>query len=200
MTTLIGKEVPDIITAAVLANNEIDNHFSVLKYIHNKIAVIFFYPLDFTFVCPSEIIALNHKIHEFEQRGAVVLTVSVDSQFTHLAYKKTPIDHGGIGHVGFPMLSDINKSITSSFGILHNHSVALRGTFITDSKSIVRHQTVNDLSIGRNIDEILRTIDAIAYHEKHGEVCPANWKVGKKAIQASPDGIVAYLKDNAHKI
>ncbi len=197
MTILVGKEVPDLTAAAVLPNNEIDNNFNICNYIEGKFGVIFFYPLDFTFVCPSEIIALDHKIEEFQKRGAAIMTVSIDSQFTHLAYKRTPVEQGGIGNVRFPMVADVNKNITSSFGILHNQSVALRGVFITDRHGIVRHQLVNDLPIGRNIDEILRTIDAIAYHEENGEVCPANWQAGKKAIKPNQEGISAYLRENA---
>lgn len=197
MTNLIGKEIPSLTSSAVLASNEIDNNFSISDYIDKKIGVIFFYPLDFTFVCPSEIIALDHKVAEFQKRNALVVIVSIDSQFTHLAYKKTPIDQGGIGNVHMPMVADITKEITKSFGILHNNSVALRGTFITDTKGIIRHQLINDLPIGRSIDEILRTIDAIAYHEEYGEVCPANWQIGRKAIKPDQEGIASYLKENA---
>ena len=192
---IIGQAIKLPISPAILADNTIDTDFDISTYIKHKVGVLFFYPLDFTFVCPSELIALDNKIAEFDKRNAAVASISIDSQFTHLAYKNTPRTNGGIGQVRFPMVSDINKKLASAFQILTPGGVALRATIITDKNGIVRHYSVNDLPIGRNIDEIIRIIDAIDHYEKHGEVCPANWDPGKPAIKPTQAGIVSYLKN-----
>ena len=197
---LIGKEAPDFTASAVMSDNSIMDLFNLSSFVHNKKAVLFFYPLDFTFVCPSEIIALDKHISEFEKRGVIVMTISVDSHFTHLAYKNTPVSKGGIGQVKMPMISDLTKKIATDYGVLSSGGVAFRGTFILDQHQIVRHQSINDLPLGRSIDEILRLIDALTHFEKNGEVCPANWKNGDNAIVPTTSGIENYLKNNADKL
>jgi peroxiredoxin (alkyl hydroperoxide reductase subunit C) len=198
MSTLVGKQVPDFTAAAVLANGEIVGNFNLAKEIKNKHAIIFFYPLDFTFVCPSELIALNNRMEEFNKRNTVVIGVSIDSQFTHNAWRKTPVNDGGIGPVRYPLVADVNHSICQTYGVEHAEAhVALRGTFIIDNKGVVRSQIVNDLPIGRNIDELLRLIDAVQYNEQHGEVCPAGWNKGDTAIKATEKGIADYLTAKA---
>jgi len=192
---LIGKSLIDFTAAAVMKDNSINEGFNLNQYVKGKYAVLFFYPLDFTFVCPSEIIALNKKIEEFEQKNTAVISVSIDSQFTHLAYKNTAIKDGGIGQVSFPMVADIDKSIARSYEVLHNEAVALRGVIVADESGIIRHTLVNDLPLGRSIDEILRIIDALEYHKQHGEVCPANWHKGDRGMVASPEGVKNYLVD-----
>jgi peroxiredoxin (alkyl hydroperoxide reductase subunit C) len=193
---IIGSHIELLNVSAVMADNTIDNNFDLSTYIRNRISVLFFYPLDFTFVCPSELIALDAKMPEFEKRGVAVASVSIDSQYAHLAYKNTGRDQGGIGKVRFPMIADINKTLASRFHVLHQNGVALRATIITDKNGIVRHYSVNDLAIGRNIDEIIRVVDAIEHHATHGEVCPANWVQGKSAIKPTQEGIKDYLNKN----
>jgi len=169
-------------------NNIVLSQFKDKKYV-----VLFFYPLDFTFVCPSEIIAFSKRINDFNEKNAIVLGVSVDSKFTHYAWTNTPLDKGGIGNISFPLLSDISKEISRNYGVLINNSISLRATIIIDQKGIVRHYSLNDLPLGRNVDEVLRLLDALQHTEKHGEVCPAGWTKGKKAIQPTHDGIKNYL-------
>lgn len=193
---IIGSHIELGYAPVVMEDNSIENNYELSSYIKHKIGILFFYPLDFTFVCPSELIALDSKIPEFRKRNAAVMSISIDSQYSHLAYKNTPRDQGGIGQVRFPMVSDINKVLASKFNVLHSSGVALRATIITDTNGIVRHYSVNDLPIGRNIDEIIRIIDAIEYNAKHGEVCPANWIPGQMAITPTQDGIIAYLREN----
>lgn len=192
-STLIAKPAPDFTAPAVMPDNTINNSFNLTSYLQGSIGVLFFYPLDFTFVCPSEIIAFDQKLAEFTKRNAKVIAVSVDSHFSHLQYRKTPLAQGGIGEIGFPMVADLAKSITESYGILHNRSVALRGTFLIDQNGMVRHMVVNDLPLGRNVDEALRMVDALLYHQAHGEVCPANWQQGDKGMVATPEGVKEYL-------
>jgi peroxiredoxin (alkyl hydroperoxide reductase subunit C) len=194
MVNLIGKQAPDFTADTVMANNEIRANFNLKEYTEGSYGVLFFYPLDFTFVCPSEIIAFDRRLKDFESRGAKVIAVSVDSQFTHVAYKNTPIKEGGIGQVQFPMVADLSKNIARDYGVLQDGKVALRGTFIFDKEGVVRHQLINDLPLGRNVDETLRTLDALIYHEQHGEVCPANWQQGKAAMTPSTEGVTDYLR------
>lgn len=191
MSTLVTKPAPDFTAQAVLADNSI-SEFS-LSSTKGKYALVFFYPLDFTFVCPSEIVAFNKKIGEFKEKGCEVIGVSVDSQFTHLAWKKTALDDGGIGDIQFPLVADLNKNIARDYGVLLNDSVALRGLFLIDPKGIVRHAVVNDLPLGRSVDEALRMLDALQFHEEHGEVCPANWKAGDEAMKPTAAGVASYL-------
>ncbi len=198
MSILVGRKAPDFTAAAVLANGEIVSDFSLSKATHKKYGVVFFYPLDFTFVCPSELIALDHRIDEFTKRNALVIGVSIDSQFTHSAWRNTPVANGGIGQVRYPLVADVNHHICQSYGVEHTTAhVALRGAFIIDQNGIVRSQIVNDLPLGRNIDELLRLIDALDFHEQHGEVCPAGWTKGKVAIKPTANGIADYLAAEA---
>lgn len=197
-TILIGSKAPDFTSAAVLANGEITNSFNLHQAINKKYGIVFFYPLDFTFVCPSELIALDNRIEEFENRNTLVVGVSIDSQFTHSAWRNTPVANGGIGKVRYPLVADVNHHICQSYGVEHPSAhVALRGAFIIDKQGIVRSQIVNDLPLGRNIDELLRLIDALEFHEKHGEVCPANWNKGKTGIKPTSEGIATYLASEA---
>jgi peroxiredoxin (alkyl hydroperoxide reductase subunit C) len=199
---LVNKPAPDFVAPAVLGNGNIVEDFSLSAHIKNKYALLFFYPLDFTFVCPSELIALDHHLDEFNDRGIQVISVSVDSHYTHYAWRNTPIEKGGIGAVKYTMVADTNHKICSDYGILHSESsgVALRAAFIIDKKGIVRSEIVNDLPFGRNIEEILRMFDAIDFFEQHGEVCPAGWRKGAKGMQASPTGVAAYLKEEGSKL
>jgi len=197
MSVLVGKKAPDFTASAVLADNTIVADFGLHKYLAGKPGILFFYPLDFTFVCPSEIIAFDHRVKEFEKRHTKVIGVSVDSQFTHLAWKNTPVNKGGIGQVQFPLVADLTKSIARDYGILLNEAVAFRGTFLIDKAGVVRHQVVNDLPLGRNIDEAIRMVDALQFFEENGEVCPANWSQGKAGMKASAEGVASYLTTNS---
>jgi len=156
--------------------------------------------LNFTFVCPSEIIAFDKKLEEFKKRNTEVVGVSIDSHFSHIAYKNTSINNGGIGKIKYPLVSDITKDISRSYDVLLNQAVALRGTFLIDEDFVIRHQVVNDLPLGRSVDEALRMVDALEFHQKHGEVCPANWKPGKAAIKPDAEGIKNYLSKNSGEI
>lgn len=197
MSVLVGKPAPDFTAKAVMPNNQIEESFNLTKYLNGKIGVLFFYPLDFTFVCPSEIIAFDNRVDDFKSRGAEIIAVSVDSHFTHLAWKNTPIDKGGIGNVRFPMVADLTKSIARDYDVLLGDAVAFRGTFMIDSKGIVRHQIVNDLPLGRNVDEAIRMVDALKFTEENGEVCPAGWQKGQQGMKPTAEGVASYLKDNA---
>lgn len=201
MSVLVGRKAPDFTAAAVLGNGEIVNELQLSKVSKDKYTLIFFYPLDFTFVCPSELIALDNRTDEFKKRGVEVLGVSIDSQFTHNAWRNTPVEKGGIGQVGYTLVADTNHSICQSYGVEHPVAgVALRGAFLIDKKGIVRAQVVNDLPIGRNIEELIRLVDALQFHEEHGEVCPANWNKGKSGMKATTAGVAAYLEENAEKL
>ncbi len=192
--SLVSRSAPDFTAAAVLGNGEIVGKLRFSEATKGKHALVVFYPLDFTFVCPSELIALDKRIEEFKKRKVEVFTVSVDSQFTHNAWRNTPIDKGGIGPVRYTMVADIDHSICQSFGVEHPEAgVAFRGTFLIDKAGIVRAEIVNDLPIGRNIDEFIRLVDALQFFEEHGEVCPANWQKGKSGMNASPKGVSDYL-------
>ncbi|WP_075433734.1 peroxiredoxin [Buchnera aphidicola] len=194
---LVSKKAPNFLASAVLKDGKIVNNFDFTQYSNGKTAVLFFWPMDFTFVCPSEIIAFNNLYHEFKKRKACILGVSIDSVYVHQAWRNTPPKDGGIGKINFPMISDITKSIQKSYGVEHSElSVALRASFIIDHLGIIRHQSINDLPIGRNIQEILRIIDALQFYEKFGDVCPANWEPGKKAMRATAEGVKKYLSEN----
>lgn len=204
MSVLVGRKAPDFTTAAVLGTGEIVDKFNLYECLKNKsvkTVVIFFYPLDFTFVCPSELIALDHRAKEFADRGVEVISVSIDSQFTHNAYRNTPVNEGGIGPVKFTMAADMNHAICQAYGVEHPVAgVAFRGAFIIDKNGMVRSQVVNDLPIGRNIDEIIRTIDAVQFFEENGEVCPAGWHKGKPGMNASPKGVAEYLANHSESL
>ena len=195
MAVLVGKSAPDFTATAVYGNNEIKE--IKLSSLRGKYVVLFFYPLDFTFVCPSELIAFDHRLEEFKKRGVEVVGCSIDSQFTHLAWKNTSINNGGIGQVGYPLVADINHTICQAYDVEAAGGVAFRGSFLIDKAGVVQHQVVNNLPLGRNIDEMLRMIDALQFTEEHGEVCPAGWQKGKKGMTASPDGVAKYLAENA---
>lgn len=197
MSNLIGKPAPDFTANAVMGDNSINAKFS-LSSLRGKYTVLFFYPLDFTFVCPSEIIAFNRRLGDFKELGAEVVGVSVDSQFTHLAWKNTPVEKGGIGNIEFPLVADLTKNIARNYGVLFEDAgVAYRGTFLIDKEGVVRHAVINDLGLGRSIDESLRMVEALRHHEAHGEVCPANWHKGEDAMKPTPDGVAAYLSEHA---
>lgn len=201
MTILVGKKAPDFTAAAVLANGDINSAFNLHNELKGKFGIVFFYPLDFTFVCPSELIALDKRIAEFEARNTLVMGVSIDSQFTHAAWRNTPVANGGIGAVSYPLIADVNHSICQAYGVEHPTAhVALRGAFLIDKNGVVRSQIVNDLPLGRNIDELLRLVDALEFHEKHGEVCPAGWTKGKSAIKPTAEGIATYLATEAGQL
>jgi len=199
MAVLVGKQAPDFKALAVYGNNEI-KEMTFSEQIKGKYAVLFFYPLDFTFVCPSELIAFDHRLEEFKKRGVEVVGCSIDSQFTHLAWKNTPVEKGGIGQVGYPLVADIKHEICQAYDVEAAPGVAFRGSFLIDKTGAVRHQVVNDLPLGRNIDEMLRMVDALQFTEEHGEVCPAGWNKGKKGMTASPDGVAKYLAENAKEL
>lgn len=196
MCTLVTKEAPDFATQAVMG----DGSFSELKLssYRGKYVVLFFYPLDFTFVCPSEIIAFDAVLKKFEQKNAQLLGCSVDSHYTHLAWRNTPRDQGGIGQIKYPLVSDLSKQISKDFGVyLDPPGVALRGLFLIDKEGIVRHSLINDLPIGRSVDEALRVLEALQYHEEHGDVCPANWREGEEAMKPTAEGVAEYLAAHA---
>lgn len=192
MSFLVTKEAPAFVATAVMADDEFQEEFNLVA-LRGKYVILLFYPLDFTFVCPTEIIGFDERLGDFKQRECEVVGVSVDSQFSHLAWRRTPREDGGIGQVGFPLVADIDKSIARSYGVLLNDSVALRGLFLIDKEGIVRHAVVNDLPLGRNVDEALRMLDAIRFHEARGDVCPANWEAGQAGMKPTADGVAEYL-------
>lgn len=201
MSVLVGREAPDFTAPAVLADGTIVDEFNLAKEIKGKNAVIFFYPLDFTFVCPSELIAFSKRVKEFESRNTQVIGVSIDSHFTHNAWRNTPVNKGGIGAVGYPLVADMTHGICKAYDVeTPDGAVAFRGSFLIDTNGVVRHQVVNDLPLGRNVDEMIRMVDALLFHEEHGEVCPAGWNKGDAGMQANPDGVAAYLAENEDKL
>ncbi|MEW5251296.1 peroxiredoxin [Microbulbifer discodermiae] len=200
MAVLVGKPAPDFTAAAVLGNGEIVDSFNLAEAIKGKKAVVFFYPLDFTFVCPSELIAFDHRFEEFQKRGVEVIGVSIDSQFSHNAWRNTSVNEGGIGAVKYTLVADLKHEICQAYDVEAEAGVAFRGSFLIDEEGVVRHQVVNDLPLGRNVDEMLRMVDALAFHQEHGEVCPAGWREGDKGMSASPQGVADYLSENADKL
>ena len=198
MSVLVTKPAPDFKAQAVMPDNSFQE-ISLSDY-KGKYVVLFFYPLDFTFVCPSEIIAFGHRIEEFKDRGVEVIGVSVDSHFSHLAWKNTAIENGGIGNVQYPLVADITKSIARDYDVLVNDAVALRGSFLINKDGVVEHQVVNNLPLGRDIDEMLRMVDALQFTEEHGEVCPAGWQKGKAGMKGSTEGVAEYLADHADEL
>jgi peroxiredoxin (alkyl hydroperoxide reductase subunit C) len=200
MAVLVGKPAPDFTCAAVLASGEIVDEYTRSEVMAGKYGLVFFYPLDFTFVCPSELIALSHRMDKFKELGVEVVGVSIDSQFTHNAWRNTAINDGGIGAVEYTLAADVNHDICRSFDVESDGGVAFRGAFIIDDKGVVRSQLVNDLPLGRNIDELIRTVEALQFHEEHGEVCPAGWNKGDKGMTASPAGVADYLAAESDKL
>lgn len=198
MGVLVGRKAPDFTASAVLGNGDIVDSFTLSEAIQGKYAVVFFYPLDFTFVCPSELIAFDHRIEEFKKRGVEVIGVSIDSHFTHNAWRNTPVDKGGIGPVKYTLVADLSHAICRAYDVeVPAGTVALRGSFLIDKAGVVRHQVVNDLPLGRNVDEMLRMVDALQFTEEHGEVCPAGWNKGAKGMKANPEGVAQYLAEHA---
>lgn len=196
----VGREAIDFSATTVMPNNEVEFEFSLRDYLDRSKGVLFFYPLDFTFVCPSEIIAFHNRLEEFTSRNTKVIGVSVDSHFSHIAWKNTPHNKGGIGDVDFPIVSDMKKEISSAYQVLNYDGISMRGTFIIDEDFMLRHYHVNDLPLGRNIDEMLRIIDAIDFHRENGEVCPAGWTKGQQAMNPTADGVADYLASNASRL
>ena len=198
---LVGRNAPDFTVPAVLGDGKIVDEFNLQKTISGKYALIFFYPLDFTFVCPSELIALDHRMDDFTERGVEVIAVSIDSQFTHHAWRNTPIQEGGIGPVRYTMAADVSHGICQDYGVEHPEArVAFRGAFIIDKSGVVRSQIVNDLPLGRNIEECIRMVDALQFFEENGEVCPVNWNKGDKGMDASPEGVKKYLAEHGSEL
>ncbi|MFO1378917.1 MAG: peroxiredoxin C [Chitinivorax sp.] len=200
MAVLVGKKAPDFTSAAVLGNGQIVEDFNFAAATKGKYAVVFFYPLDFTFVCPSELIAFDHRVEEFKKRNVEVIGVSIDSHFTHNAWRNTPVEKGGIGQVGYTLVADMKHEICQAYDVENEGGVALRGSFLIDRNGVVQHQVVNNLPLGRNVDEMIRMVDALQFTEENGEVCPAGWNKGKKGMTASPEGVAAYLASNANEL
>jgi len=200
MNQYIGKRAHDFTTKAVMPDNSIENEFNLKKYLNGNTGVLFFYPLDFTFVCPSEIIAFNNQLNEFTSREAKLVGVSVDSQFSHQAWKAISVNKGGIGNIQFPLVSDLNKEISQAYNTLNEESISYRATFLIDKNFNIRHYVINDLPLGRNVNEILRMIDALDHHNKFGEVCPAGWKKGDQGMKATQQGVSDYMASNAKNL
>lgn len=199
MSVLVNKQAPDFTAAAVLGDGSIVDAFQ-LSSLRGKYVVLFFWPLDFTFVCPSEIIAHNNRMDKFRELGVEVVGVSIDSQFTHHAWRSTPVEKGGIGAVEFTMVADVKHEITGAYGIEHEDGVALRASFLIDRAGVVQHQVVNNLPLGREVDEMVRLVEALQFTEEHGEVCPAGWRKGQKGMKASAEGVASYLAENAEAL
>jgi peroxiredoxin (alkyl hydroperoxide reductase subunit C) len=190
---LVTKKAPDFTATTVLADGQIVDNFNLYENFGEKGTVLFFYPLDFTFVCPSEIIAFSKRVEDFKSRGVNVIGVSVDSQFSHFAWRETPVNQGGIGKVNMPLVADLTKQISKDYDVLLDGGVALRGSFLIDADGTVRHAVINDLPLGRNIDEMVRMVDTMLYTNEHGEVCPAGWVKGDEAMKADTAGVAEYL-------
>ncbi|MEJ2669730.1 MAG: peroxiredoxin C [Gammaproteobacteria bacterium] len=200
MAVLVGKKAPDFTVPAVLGSGEIVDEFTFSKATKGKYSLVFFYPLDFTFVCPSELIALDNRVDAFRARNVEVIGVSIDSHFTHNAWRNTPVNQGGIGPVKYTLAADMNHDICKAYDVESEGGVAFRGAFLIDKEGIVRSQIVNDLPLGRNMDELIRLVDALQFHEEHGEVCPAGWQKGDSGMKASTEGVAAYLSENSGKL
>lgn len=200
MSVLVGKQAPEFTATAVMADGSINPEFKLSDY-QGKYVVLFFYPLDFTFVCPTELIAFSKRIKEFEDRSVQVIGCSIDSQFTHVAWRNTPVDEGGIGQVAYPLVADIKHEICRAYDVeFEDAGVAYRGSFLIGTDGKVHHQVVNDLPLGRNVDEMLRMIDALQFTEKYGEVCPAGWNKGEEGMKPDAAGVASYLKDKAESL
>ncbi len=195
MKPLVTNEAPDFTATAVMPDNSFNEEFK-LSDMRGKYVLLFFYPLDFTFVCPSEILAFNSAVEQFKEKNCEVVGVSVDSHFSHLAWKNTPVNQGGIGDIQFPLVADLDKSIADNYGVLFGGAIALRGLYLIDKEGIIRHQVVNDLPLGRSVSEAMRMLDAIQFTEEHGDVCPANWNKGDDAMEPSAEGVARYLTDH----
>ena len=196
MKPLVTNEAPDFTAVTVMPDNTFNEAFT-LSELRGKYVLLFFYPLDFTFVCPSEILAFNKAVEQFQANNCEVVGVSIDSHFSHLAWKNTPVDNGGIGDVQFPLVADLDKKISEAYGVLLDMGIALRGLFLIDKEGIIRHQVVNDLPLGRSVDEALRMLDALQFTDEHGDVCPANWKKGDDTMEPTAEGVAKYLSEHA---
>lgn len=199
MSVLVTKEAPDFIASTVMADGTINENFK-LSDLRGKYVVLFFWPMDFTFVCPTEIIAHDRRIEEFKKRNVEVVGVSIDTKHVHSAWRNTRPEKGGIGEVRFPMVADVNHAIVQAYGVEHPDSVALRASFLIDQDGIVQHQVVNNLPIGRNIDEMLRVIDALQFTEEHGEVCPAGWQRGEDGMKETQESVSEYLYEHVAEL
>jgi peroxiredoxin 2/4 len=197
--SLVQKAAPDFTATAVMPNGE-EKDITLSSFKNDKYVVLFFYPFDFTFVCPTEILAFSNHIKEFEKRNVQVLGCSIDSAHVHRAWRNTKVEDGGIGSIAYPLLADVNKEIAKAYGVLLDPGMALRGTFLIDKAGNVRQETINDLPLGRSVEETLRLVDALQHTEEHGEVCPAGWNKGKTAMKADPKGVATFLKENAAKL
>lgn len=197
---LVTQKAPDFTATTVLGDNQIVDDFNLYENFGEKGTVLFFYPLDFTFVCPSEIIAFDHRLDEFKARGINVIGVSIDSQFSHFAWKNTAVDNGGIGQVRYPLVADLTKEISKAYDVLLDAGVALRGSFLIDTDGTVRHAVINDLPLGRNIDEMLRMVDTMLFTNEHGEVCPAGWSKGDEGMKADTAGVAEYLAKHSTEL
>ena len=196
MSSHVTKPAPDFTAVAVMGDNSFNEQFKLSDY-RGKYVILFFYPLDFTFVCPSEIFAFDRALETFKAKNCEIIGVSIDSQFTHWAWKNTPVNDGGIGDIQYPLVADLDKKISRQYGVLLPEGIALRGTFLIDREGIIRHASVNDLPLGRNIDETLRMVDSLQFHEEHGDVCPANWKEGEDAMTPTAEGVADYLSKHS---
>ncbi len=199
MAAAVCAEAPDFTATAVMADGSMNENFKLSDY-RGKYVVLFFYPLDFTFVCPSEIIAHDKRVAQLMERDVQLIGVSIDSQFSHYAWRNTAIEAGGIGQVGFPLVADITRDIIDAYGVRHPDGVALRASFLIDRDGIVQHITINNLPLGRNVDEMIRLVDALQFTEKHGEVCPAGWQKGDKGMKPTTEGVADYLSKNAESL
>ncbi len=196
MSLLVTNPAPDFTATAVMPDNSFKEDFTLSDY-KGKYVILFFYPLDFTFVCPSEILAFNKALDKFKAANCELIGCSIDSHFSHLAWKNTPVNEGGIGNIQFPLVADLDKSVSEKYGVLLGAGIALRGLFLIDKEGVVRHSTINDLPLGRNVDEALRVLDALQFTEEHGEVCPANWNKGDEAMKPTAEGVASYLAAHA---
>jgi len=201
MNVLVGRKAPNFVANAVLADGTIEDNYNFEERTKDKYKLLVFYPLDFTFVCPSELIALSNRMPKFKELGVEVIAISIDSQYTHAAWRNTDTKNGGIGQVQYDMVADLRHHICQAYGVEHPEAgVAFRASFLIDKKNVVRAQLVNDLPLGRNIDELLRLVDALQFHENHGEVCPAGWQKGQAGMKATPEGVADYLADYATEL
>lgn len=199
MSTLVNQKAPDFTAPAVMPDGSIKLELKLADY-RSSYVVLIFYPLDFTFVCPSEIIAHSNRLGRFAELGVQLIGVSIDSQFTHLAWRETPVERGGIGRIRFPLVADVNHAIVKAYGIEHPDGVALRASFLIDRQGMVQHQVVNNLPLGRDVEEMLRMVEALQFTEQHGEVCPAGWRKGERGMQPSPQGVADFLAENADRL
>jgi len=200
MNPFIGQSAPDFEAKVVMPDNSIVAEFNLKKYLKGHKGIVFFYPLDFTFVCPSEIIAFNNRLGEFSVRNTKIVAISVDSHFSHHAWKAMPVNKGGIGNIQFPLVSDLKKEISTAYNVLNEDGISYRATFLIDEQFNIRHYLINDLPLGRNVDETIRMIDALDHHTTHGEVCPAGWKKGDQGMSPTHQGVSDYLTSNAERL